>query len=346
MKEDIKENDKIDRIEVIVDPGQSPIRIDKFLFERIDRITRSRIQAAIKHGAVLVNKNNIKSNYKVRPNDIITLELPRKPAGERTVTPQDIPLNIIYEDDDLLVLNKEAGMVVHPGVSNPDGTLVNALVYYLNKNTLPVMDGNGIDRPGLVHRIDKDTSGLLVIAKTNVAMSHLAKQFFDHSIERSYTALVWGNFNEESGTIENEIGRHPTNRIMRAVIDPGEGGKHAITHYKVIEDLYYVSLINCKLETGRTHQIRVHMKHEGHPIFSDSMYGGDKILKGTIFTKYKQFVQNCFKIMDRQALHAQTLSFIHPTSNERMSFDSELPEDFSAVLDKWRGYLSSRKNVN
>lgn len=307
-------------IDIIVDPGQESVRIDKFLFERINRITRNRIQQAIKVGAIKVNKNQVKPNYKIRPNDKIHIELPRKSKADRVLVSQDIPLDIIYEDDHLLIVNKAAGMVVHPGINNADGTLVNALVHYLNKDSLPVMEGNDMDRPGLVHRIDKNTSGLLVIAKTNIAMSGLAKQFLDHSIERTYTALVWGNFDNTKGTIDGEIGRHPVHRVQRSVLPDGEGGKHAVTHYEVIEDLYYVSLVQCKLETGRTHQIRVHMKHAGHTIFSDELYGGNQILKGTVFSKYKQFVHNCFIMMPRQALHAQTLAFIHPITNEKMSF--------------------------
>lgn len=332
-------------IDIIVDPGQESVRIDKYLFERINRVTRNRIQQAVKDGAIKVNSKQVKPNYKVRPLDKIRVELPRKSKADRVVVSQNIPLDIVFEDDDLLVVNKPAGMVVHPGFGNPDGTLVNALVYYLNQDALPVMEGNDLDRPGLVHRIDKNTSGLLVIAKTNVAMSHLAKQFLDHTIERSYTALIWGSFDETKGTIVGDIGRHPVHRVQRSVLPEGEGGKHAITHYEVLEDLYYVSLVRCKLETGRTHQIRVHMKHTGHPIFSDELYGGDRILKGTVFTKYKQYVQNCFTIMPRQALHAQTLSFVHPVSGEQMTFDSPLPDDFAAVLDKWRKYLVSRKKL-
>lgn len=345
VDENNMDNGPMEIIEITVDAGQESVRIDKYLFERINRVTRNRLQQAIKVAAVKVNSNQVKPNYKVRPLDKITVELPRKSKADREVISQDIPLDIVYEDDHLLVVNKPAGMVVHPGFGNPDGTLVNALVFYLNKQQLPVMEGNDLDRPGLVHRIDKDTSGLLVIAKTNEAMSHLAKQFVDHSIERSYTALVWGNFDQTKGTILGDIGRHPVHRIQRSVLEEGEGGKHAITHYEVIEDLYYVSLVRCKLETGRTHQIRVHMKHTGHPIFSDELYGGRQIMKGTVFTKYKQYVNNCFKIMPRQALHAQTLSFEHPITSEKMTFDSVLPEDFAAVLDKWKRYLVSRKKL-
>lgn len=326
-----------------VDPGQSPVRIDKFVFEKMEQTSRNRIQNAIKAGAVLVNTKLVKSNYKVRPNDSIKVILPKPPIDQYEIGPEDIPLDIRYEDDDILVIYKAPGMVVHPGVGNYTGTLVNALVFYFKKTALPLLEGNRLDRPGLVHRIDKNTSGLLVIAKTDFAMTHLAGQFFDHSIEREYIAIVWGNFEEESGTIQGNIGRHPRERKKMAVFQDDEGGKHAVTHYEVIEDLYYVSLVKCKLETGRTHQIRVHMSHIGHPIFNDDRYGGDRIVKGTVFSKYKQFVGNCFDMLPRHALHARSLGFIHPVKKEFMKYEADAPEDFIATLDKWRGYLGSRK---
>lgn len=325
---------------IITDPGQSPIRIDKFLMDRLERVTRNKLQNAIKAGAVIVDGKEVKSNYKVKPRQTISILLD-KPSAEFEVIPEDIPLNIQYEDDDLLVLYKEPGMVVHPGMGNKNGTLVNALAYYF-KNTLPVMEGNDPDRPGLVHRIDKNTSGLLVIAKNDFAMTSLAKQFFDHTIERKYVAIIWGSFDDREGTITGDIGRHPRDRKQMTVVEDGEEGKHAVTHYKVIDDLYYVSLIECQLETGRTHQIRVHMKHMGHPLFNDERYGGDKVVKGTVFSKYKQFVMNCFEMIPRHALHAKSLGFVHPRTKEKMFFDSPMPTDMEEVMNKWRNYVSSR----
>jgi len=318
-----------------VDNRQSPIRIDKFLMDRLPNATRNKIQNAIKDDFVKVNQNGIKSNYKVRPNDLITISLP-EPPRETEILPENIPLNIVFEDDHLIVINKPPGMVVHPAYSNWTGTLVNALVYHFQH--LPSMPDNE-GRPGLVHRIDKDTSGLLVIAKTEVAINGLARQFFDHSIERTYHALVWGEPEEETGTIDVQIGRHPKDRRVMKAFPQGDYGKSAITHFRVIQRLRYVTLLECKLETGRTHQIRAHLKYLGHPIFNDAMYGGDQVLKGTTFSKYKSFVQNCFKEMPRQALHAKTLGFIHPAEKTKVSFDSELPEDFRAVLDKWERYV-------
>lgn len=327
---------------IITDPGQSPIRIDKFLMDRIESVSRNKIQNAIKAGAVIVDGKEVKSNYKVRPKQTISILLD-KPPVEYEVLPEDIPLQIHYEDDDLMVIYKEPGLVVHPGVGNKNGTLVNALAYHFQKN-LPVMEGNLPDRPGLVHRIDKNTSGLLVVAKTDLAMSGLAKQFFDHSIERTYQAIVWGSPEEREGTIEGNIGRHPKERKQMHVFEDGEEGKPAITHYKVLDDLYYVSLIECKLETGRTHQIRVHMKYLGHPLFNDERYGGDRVVKGTVFSKYKQFVINCFEICPRHALHAKSLGFIHPRTKKHMHFETELPSDMADVLEKWRGYVASRSS--
>jgi len=319
---------------IVVDPGQVPIRIDKFLMDRLPNISRSRIQNGIKNEFIKVNEQTAKSNYKVRPNDIITVSLP-EPPREDIILPENISLNIVYEDDELLIVNKEAGMVVHPAHANWTGTLVNALVHHFEQ--LPTSK-NGQGRPGLVHRIDKDTSGLLVIAKTEAAMNSLAKQFFDHTVERTYNALVWKSLKEEKGTITGHIGRSLKDRRVMSVFPDGEFGKHAITHYKLLKDLHYVSMVECKLETGRTHQIRAHFKHIGHPLFNDATYGGDKILAGTIFNKYKQFVQNAFQLMPRQALHAKTLGFKHPTTNKWMQFDSELPKDFINVLDKWEKY--------
>ncbi|MEE9438209.1 MAG: RluA family pseudouridine synthase [Saprospiraceae bacterium] len=339
-------DDLYEQCTIIVDKGQNPIRIDKFLMDRLLRVTRNKIQTAIKKGFVRVNSEAIKPNYKVRPLDSIQVLLQNEPKGGQPVKPEKIDLNIVFEDDYILVINKPPGLVVHPGVGNWTGTLVNGLVHYFQSKNLPVMEGNDIDRPGLVHRIDKNTSGLLVIAKTDEAISKLSKQFFDHSIEREYLALVWGNVEDDKGKIEASIGRHPTKRTQMFVFDDEpERGKNAITHYEVIENLYYVTLVKCKLETGRTHQIRVHMKHLGHTLFNDHQYGGDRILKGTVFSKYKYFVENTFKLMPRQALHAASLGFIHPITGEKMQFNSELPEDFAMALDKWRAYTTSRKET-
>jgi len=331
---------------ITVDPGQKPTRIDKFLMIRLENATRSRIQRACKNGTVRVNGEPVKANYNIRPLDEIKVFVEHAPMSGQPVKPEAIPLDIIYEDDYLLVLNKQPGLVVHPGVGNWSGTLVNGLVHYFESKQLPVMVGNQPDRPGLVHRIDKDTSGLLVIAKTEEAITGLSKQFYDHSIDREYLALVWGDVEQEKGTIEGHIARHPTHRLQMFVYDEEEGiGKEAITHYEVVENLYYVTLVKCKLETGRTHQIRVHMKSVGHTLFNDARYGGDKILKGTVFTSYKRFVENTFELLPRQALHAHTLGFEHPITKERMYFESKLPDDFSAALEKWRGYTTTRKEL-
>ena len=336
-------DDLFEHFKIQVDPKQSPLRIDKFLLDRVEKVSRNRIQNAIKSGSILVNEKEVKPNYKVRPGDLIKLVLPNAPT-EYDLTPEKIDLDIKYEDDHILIVNKQAGLVVHPGVGNFSGTLVNGLMHYF-KHELPIKAGNSIERPGLVHRIDKATSGLLVIAKTDYAMTHLAKQFFDHTVEREYLALVWGAPDPSSGTIEGHIGRDPKNRTVMKVYPEADQGKHAITHYETIEDLYYVSLIKCILETGRTHQIRAHMKHVGHPLFNDQKYGGNQIRKGTVFSKYRQFVNNCFKVMPRQSLHAHTLGFEHPETGERMHFQNELPADFEAVLNKWRSYLDSRKSL-
>ncbi len=332
---------------ITADPKQSMIRIDKFLNDRLQQVSRSRVQDAIKSGSITVGGKKVKPNYKIKPGDEIEIVVPHHYAGQQKfVKPQNIPLDIRYEDEHLLLVHKPAGMVVHPGVGNPDGTLVNALAYHFDFDALPVLEGNSHQQVGLVHRIDKDTSGLLVVAKTEYAMSHLARQFFEHTIERRYVALVWGDFDEPKGTIRANVGRHPRFRQKHTVFQEGEGGRWAVTHYRVLESLYYVSLIECKLETGRTHQIRVHMKHMGHPLFNDLKYGGDQIVKGTVFSKYKAFVENTFQIMPRQALHARSLEFTHPATKERMHFESDLPEDFQNALARWRRYLADRQAKN
>ena len=318
------------------DSGQQALRVDKFLMNRIENATRNKIQQAAKAGSVRVNDVVVKSNYKVKRGDQVKV-LFTHPPYENLLVGEDIPLDIVYEDDALVVVNKAAGMVVHPGHGNYNGTLLNALLYHFE--SLPL---NANDRPGLVHRIDKDTSGLLVVAKTEKAMTHLAKQFFDKNSQRSYYALVWGDIKDDTGTIEGHIGRDPKNRLLMTVFPDGDQGKEAITHYEVVERFGYTTLVRCRLETGRTHQIRAHMKHIGHTLFGDARYGGDNILKGTTFTKYKQFVDNCFKLLPRQALHAQTLGFVHPISGKSMSFEAPLPNDMLTALDKWRHYAKHR----
>ncbi|WP_104734540.1 RluA family pseudouridine synthase [Hanstruepera ponticola] len=329
-----EDDDLYEHYAFTAEKGQQPLRIDKYLMNFIENATRNKIQAAAKNGNIYVNDVPVKQNYKVKPLDKIRV-LFEHPPYEYLLTPENLPLNIVYEDDDLLVVNKEAGMVVHPGHGNYSGTLINALIYHFDN-----LPNNSSNRPGLVHRIDKDTSGLLVIAKNEEAMTHLSKQFFDKTSEREYVALVWGNIEEDEGTIEGNIGRHPKNRLQNTVYegDDADKGKPAVTHYKVLERLGYVTLVSCKLETGRTHQIRVHMKHMGHTLFNDERYGGERILKGTTFTKYKQFVENCFKILPRQALHAKTLGFMHPKTGKMLRFDSEIPEDMQACVEKWRQY--------
>lgn len=314
--------------------GQQPLRVDKYLMNYIEKATRNKIQKAAKEGNIQVNGVAVKSSYKVKPNDVVTV-LFEHPPYEFLLVPEDIPLDIVFEDDDVLVVNKTAGMVVHPGHGNYNGTLINALTFHFDN-----LPHNSSNRPGLVHRIDKDTSGLLVIAKTETAMTHLSKQFFNKTIEREYVALVWGNLEEDSGVIEGNIGRHPKNRLQNTVFvdEDAEKGKPAVTHYKVLERLGYVTLVSCKLETGRTHQIRVHLKYIGHTLFNDERYGGARILKGTSFSKYKQFVDNCFKILPRQALHARSLGFEHPVSGQHLKFVAPLPEDMKDCVDKWRNY--------
>lgn len=321
-----------------VDAGQSQLRIDKFLSNRINNVSRSKIQAAAEAGNILVNNNPVRANYTVKPEDEIriVMEYPRR---ELKIIPEEIPLDIVYEDEHLIVLNKPAGLVVHPGHGNYTGTLVNALAWYYKD--LPLFNSED-PRPGLVHRIDKDTSGLMVVAKSEKAKVKLALQFYEKSTERKYQALVWGIPKEEEGTITGNIGRSLKNRQVFTVFPEGEFGKHAVTHYTLLKELGYVSLVECRLETGRTHQIRVHMKYINHPLFNDSTYGGDQILRGTTFTKYKQFVQNCFKMLPRQALHAKTLGFNHPGSGEKMVFDSELPYDMASVIEKWDNYIANR----
>lgn len=329
---ELSQDELFEHHKFVASKGQEPLRVDKFLMNFIENATRNKIQQAAKQGHIWVNDSIVKQNYKVKAGDEVKV-LFEHPPYEFLLTPEDIPLDIVYEDEVLLVVNKPAGMVVHPGHGNYSGTLINALVYHFDN-----LPNNSTERPGLVHRIDKDTSGLLVIAKTEGAMTHLAKQFFEKTSKRKYIAVVWGNVENEEGTIEGNIARNPKNRLQMMVPDDGEQGKEAITHYRVLERLGYVTVVSCQLETGRTHQIRVHMKHIGHTLFNDGRYGGDKILKGTTFTKYKQFVDNAFKILPRQALHAKTLGFQHPVSGEFMNFDSELPEDMANCIEKWRKY--------
>jgi 23S rRNA pseudouridine1911/1915/1917 synthase len=338
MEEDISEDQDdalFEHYRMVADPGQTLIRIDKFLMDRMPNVTRTKLQEGIHEGFVRVNEKPVKPNYKVHPNDIITVSLP-EPPRDTDVKAENIPLNIVFEDDHLLVINKPAGMVVHPAYQNWTGTLVNALTYHFQN--LPHMPGND-GRPGLVHRIDKDTSGLLVIAKNEKAMTALAKQFFDHSIERTYQAIVWGIPDPPVGTINVHVGRSLKDRRITTAFPESDFGRHAITHYQLLQDFRYVSLVECRLETGRTHQIRAHMKYLGHPLFNDAMYGGSDVLKGTVFSKYKQFVDNCFKIIPRQALHAKTVGFIHPASGKFMRFDSELPSDMKEVMEKWEHYV-------
>ena len=339
--EDIQEEqaELFEHFRFTADKGQGLLRIDKFLASRIENTSRTKVQYAAEAGNILVNGSSVKSNYKVKPVDVVTVVLPHPPR-EIELIPQNIPINIVYEDEHVLLVNKKPGMVVHPGFGNYSGTLVNAVAYHLKDNPL---FASGELRPGLVHRIDKDTSGILVLAKDELSLNKLASQFFNRTTERKYIALVWGDLPEDEGTITGNIGRNPRDRKQMFVFADGSDGKHAVTHYKVIERFGYVNLVECKLETGRTHQIRVHFKFIGHPIFNDELYGGHEILKGTIFTKYKQFVQNCFKILPRQALHAKSLAFTHPATGKWMAFESELPADMSQTIGKWRNYVSNRQ---
>lgn len=338
LADDRQEQEMFEHFRFEVDSGQAPIRIDKYMAEHMEDTSRHRIQLAIKEGYVHVGDRPVKANFIIRPGDVIRFLMPYRRRGMEII-PQDIPLDIVYEDDDVLVVNKPAGMVVHPGHGNFDGTLINALAFYLGKSQGPDAED---DRMGiLVHRIDKDTSGLLLVAKNDEAQLRLAKQFFVHSIERRYRAVVWGNVAEDEGTIDANIGRDPNDRLRYKVYDDPQKGKTAITHYRVLERFGYVTLVECRLETGRTHQIRVHMASIGHPLFGDERYGGTSIREGTIYSKYKQFICNCFKICPRQALHAKTLGFEHPVSGKHLQFDSQLPEDMTALLGKWRSYCNN-----
>ncbi|MBD5254618.1 MAG: RluA family pseudouridine synthase [Barnesiella sp.] len=331
------EGELYEHFRFVADKGQQLLRVDKFLVSRLEKSSRNRIQQAADAGCIIVSGRPVKSNYRVKPLDVVSVVMDR-PRYELEIIPEDIPLDIVYEDNDLLVVNKPAGLVVHPGHGNYSGTLVNALAYHFKDN--PAYDVND-PRMGLVHRIDKDTSGLLVVAKTPDAKTHLGKQFFNKTTRREYIAVVWGVPRPANGTIVGNVGRNPKDRLQMTVFPNGEEGKHAVTHYEVLEDLGYVSVVRCRLETGRTHQIRVHMKYKGHPLLADARYGGDEILRGERTAKYKQFVENCFKICPRQALHARTLGFVHPTTGEEMFFESEVPADMTAMIEKWRNYSTS-----
>jgi 23S rRNA pseudouridine1911/1915/1917 synthase len=322
------------RLRIVIEKRQEPLRIDKFMMHRLEGATRNKVQQAIDEGFILVNDEVIKSNYKVKPNDVIVVFETRKPESQEVI-PENIPLNIVYEDNSLMIINKPAGMVVHPGCGNYSGTLINGLSYYLQQGNVEI---NNLHRVGLVHRIDKDTTGLVVIGKTEQAMQHLAAQFKKHTVYRRYIALVWGDLPEEEGTIHTNIGRNLRFRKIMDAFPDGDYGKDAITHYKVLERFNYVTLVELRLETGRTHQIRVHMKHIGHPLFNDMTYGGDRIVKGTVFSKYKQFIDNCFSVLQRHALHAKELGFMHPDSKEHVQFNSDLPDDMATVIEKWRTY--------
>ena len=331
---------------IVTDPGQKPLRIDKFLFDKLKGVSRNRIQEGVKAGAITVDGKAVKANFKIKPHMTVSVSLPYPQHEGHEVLPEAIPLDVVYEDDHLMVINKPPGLVVHPGVGNWTGTLVNALAFYFQQKATdaPTLEGNDQTRPYLVHRIDKDTSGLMVIGKTEQAVSGLGKQFFDHTIERRYQAIVWGQPDEEQGKIEVHVGRHQRFRQRMDVYPEADFGKHAITHYKLIEGLYYVSLVECELETGRTHQIRVHMASINHPLFNDGRYDGSRIRKGTVFSKYKQFVHNTFEVCPRQALHAKVLGFEHPITGERMFFESDLPEDMRQCLDRWRRYVNTRQH--
>ena len=337
--EPVDNNELFEHFRFLADPGQAHLRIDKFLFNKLENTSRSRIQDAANAGSILVNNASVKPSYRVKPGDTISIVLPHPPRKIELI-PEEIPVEIVYEDEDLLIVNKTPVMVVHPGYGNYSGTLVNALMYHLRENPL---FSSGEERPGLVHRIDKNTSGLLVVAKNELALNKLASQFFHRTTRRTYNALVWGDMKEQEGTIEGNIGRNPKNRKQMHVFPDGDQGKVAITHYRVLERLGYVNLLECKLETGRTHQIRVHLQYISHPLFNDPEYGGNRILRGTTFTKYKQFVMNCFEQLPGQALHARTLGFVHPTSGEEMLFEAPLPDGFDIVLQKWRTYIQGRR---
>jgi 23S rRNA pseudouridine1911/1915/1917 synthase len=338
MEEFIEQEEQDDLFEhynITADPGQEPLRIDKFLLDRIPNTSRNKLQVAARNGNIVVNGNEVKPNYKVKPRDVISIVLPY-PVREVELIPENIPLDILYEDDEVIVLNKQAGLVVHPGYGNYTGTLVNALIYHFEN--LPQKPDDFYGRPGLVHRLDKNTSGIMIVAKTETALTNLAKQFYDRTTHREYYAVVWGDFEEDTGTITGHIGRSLKNRKVMSVFPDGDYGKHAVTHYEVLERFNYVTLVKCKLETGRTHQIRAHFRHIKHPLFNDIEYEGDKILKGTTFTKYKQFITNCFSAIPRHALHAKSLGFHHPKTGEWMQFNSELPSDMEDLLERWRNY--------
>lgn len=332
-----QEQDLYEHHRIVADPGQSLLRIDKFLISRIENVSRNKIQQAAAAGNILVNEKAVKQNYKVKPGDVISIVM-SEPPRDTEIIPENIPIDIVFEDDHILVVNKKAGMVVHPAYANFTGTLVNALTYYLREQS-----GNEDAQPYLVHRIDKDTSGIMLVAKDELSQTRLAKEFFDHSIDRKYVALVWGDMDEDEGTISGHLGRHKNNRKVMTVYPEGETGKHAITHWRVIKRFGYVTLIECTLETGRTHQIRAHLKYIKHPLFNDAAYGGDQILKGTTFTRYRQFIKNCFAIIPRQSLHARSLGFKHPISGENMFFDSDLPDDMQQLIDKWEHYVIHQK---
>jgi 23S rRNA pseudouridine1911/1915/1917 synthase len=340
--DDIQEgsDELYERLHLIVDKGQEPLRIDKFLVQRIENASRSKIQKGLEAGMVLVNNRQVQPNYKIRPLDEIVMYSEKEPPGDEII-PEKMPLNIQYEDGDVLIINKPPGLVVHPASGNYTGTLINGVAWYLRQENQSITEEN-LPRFGLVHRIDKNTSGLMVLAKTERAVRSLAKQFFDHTVTRQYTALVWGDLAEENGTIIAHVGRHRRFRKLFDAYPEGEYGKEAVTHYKVLERFGYTTLVQCVLETGRTHQIRVHMQHIGHPLFNDDTYGGDKIVKGTVFSKYKQFVENCFALCPRQALHAKTIGFRHPGTGEQVVWDSELPADMQGLTDKWRDYTKNK----
>lgn len=340
LEENTEERDEMyEHFRFTVDPGTELLRMDRYLTNLMANTSRNRVQQAAKAGCILVNGKPEKSNYRVHQRDVITILLPHPPR-EIEINPENIPLDIVYEDDDVIVINKPAGLVVHPAFGNFTGTLVNALLWHFQGQK--TADGEDV-KPLLVHRIDKNTSGIMIVAKSEIAQMKLAANFFEHSIDRRYRALVWGDFKEDEGTIVGNVGRNPKDRLVMTVFPDGEAGKHAVTHYKVIERFGYVTLVECRLETGRTHQIRVHMKYAGHPLFSDESYGGNEIIKGTTFTKYKQFINNCFKILPRQALHAKSLGFVHPVTGKYMLFDSELPADMAEAIEKWRNYAKHRQ---
>jgi len=346
--EDAPQTDEFyERHEIVADPKQSLIRLDKFLIDRLANRTRSKLQTAIKAGSVKVDDKDVKPNYKVKPGNVVSIILPRSLEESYHIMPQNIPLDIVYEDEDLMVINKPFGLAVHPGVGIPNGTLVNAVVWHLQESMkdLPVKEGNESNRAGIVHRIDKDTTGLMVVAKSDFAMSHLANQFFQHTIERRYQAIVWGDVEPDKGTVRANIGRNPNDRRLFMTFPEGDDGKWAVTHWRVLERYYYCTLVECQLETGRTHQIRVHMKSIGHTLFGDPRYGGNQILKGTLYSKYKQFVESNLQLLPRQALHAKVLGFKHPRTGEMLRFESELPNDMQMVIERWRTYLQGRKEL-